>query len=837
MDKFRYYIFTGSDDANKRQCFPVYKDDITLDLEQESNQQFYRKKLSGKIDFIKGDFDFILAQPFQTKYTFVLEMTTDLGITWVEQYRGKFYRTDCNINFDNKRCTVQPDPIDEYSDVMAGLDKEYNLIPLKPVIESMFVKKRPLIQVYIPGQNVVSCFLSGNAWEQDANETTSRPDLVNKYKFALANMLKEIRLTNSGNQVCAGTYTGKMTWTTSGSGTVYQGFLTATDNLAYKMEVQMTFTTSPLFPSAVYASVIRLFDNVVVYDFAKFLDEGDFWENQDFTLDPKNGATGNAFASMSTWSIFVRYLLDVDTINGQATYPLPSDDIVAYNRNYRRAIGYALDVSYLSTNKSVEPTEWGRADDMKYYLPPYSSTGERFYPISRSTWGKVSSLWFQFNILDDIYEVAGRKTYILKDAFPLHSVIDTFLKQFAPGIDHKPTPEYSQFLYGSQNPINNRKFRLYVTQKSNMMLGLYQQPAQKALGTLQQFTNMLRDCFRCFWHIDNGKFIIEHISYYRNGGSYDPDPVIGIDLTKLINIRNGKNWAFATNEITYDKPEMPDRFQFEWMDDVTEVFKGLPIEVLSEYVTPGKNEDISVSYFNSDIDMLMLAPEDASKDGFALLAAVDASALVLNDPIYDGHTSSGNNGLTTPKFELKAGVTDRDCIITAAAFSSGLGNFAPVFYNGDTVIFTGDAEAANSGVKTFNVHIPVDATHVGFTVLDSVTVTLYSVTVPSLNELPFVNININGSSHSAQNGLLAFAKLQPDFYVYDLPAKEVKINDQVTFASGIERKKKQNLNFPSQDIPDPLHLIKTSIGNGQIDKLSLNLHSRNAKTTLKYDTE
>jgi hypothetical protein len=837
MDKFRYFIFTGSDETNKRQCFPVYKDDITLDLEQENNQQFYRNKLSGKIDFIKGDFDFILSQPFQTKYTFILERSTDLCNTWVEQYRGKFYRTDCNINYDNKRCVVQPDPIDEYSDVMAGLDKEYNLIPLKPVIESMFVKKRPLIQVYIPGQTVVSCFLSGNAWEQDANDTTDRNLIVNKYKFALANMLKEIRLTNSGNQVCAGTYTGKMTWEIDPAGTIYKGTLTAEDNLAYKIVVWVTFPSNSIWAGAASATVVRLFDNVEVYKFGKFLDEGDFWENQDFTLEPANGATGQAFASMSTWSIYVRYLLDVDTINGLNTYPLGNDDIVAYNRNYRRAIGYAVDVSYLSTNKSVEPTEWGRADDMKYYLPPYSMTGERFYPISRSTWGKVSSLWFQFNILDPIYEVAGRKTYVLKDAFPLYSVIDTFLKQFAPGIDHKPTPEYSQFLYGSQNPVNNTKFRLYVTQKSNMMLGLYQQPAQKALGTLQQFTNMLRDCFRCFWHIDDGKFIIEHISYYRNGGSYDPDPVIGTDLTTLINIRNSKSWAFNTNEISYDKVEMPDRFQFEWMDDVTEVFKGMPIEVISEYVTPGKNEDVSVSYFNSDVDMLMLAPEDASKDGFALLAAVDASALVLNDPIYDGHTSSGNNGLTTPKFELKAGVTNRSCIITATGYSSGLGNFAPVFYNGDTVIFTGDAETADGSLKTFNVNIPIDATHVGFTVLDNVSITLYGVRIPSLNELPFVHINMNGSDHDVQNGLLAFARLQPDFYVYDLPAKEVKINGNVFFASGVERKKKQSLNFPSQNIPDPLHLIKTNIGNGQIDKLSLNLHSRNAKTTLKYDTE
>ena len=72
-----------------------------------------------------------------------------------------------------------------------------------------------------------------------------------------------------------------------------------------------------------------------------------------------------------------------------------------------------------------------------------------------------------------------------------------------------------------------------------------------------------------------------------------------------------------------------------------------------------------------------------------------------------------------------------------------------------------------------------------------------------------------------------------------MPARNFKINNAQSHAmGGIERKKKQTLNFPAGTTdPNPMQLVKTYIGNGQVDKLSVNLCSRNIKATLKYDTE
>jgi hypothetical protein len=54
---------------------------------------------------------------------------------------------------------------------------------------------------------------------------------------------------------------------------------------------------------------------------------------------------------------------------------------------------------------------------------------------------------------------------------------------------------------------------------------------------------------------------------------------------------------------------------------------------------------------------------------------------------------------------------------------------------------------------------------------------------------------------------------------------------------GIQRGKKQTVQIPLGDtIPDMMKLVRTGLGDGQIEKMSINLSSRVAKTTLKYDT-
>lgn len=711
---------------------PIYKDDLAKEYELETNQRFYRAKLSGKITFVRDDYDYINRQSFDNEFLYCIEKSDDGGRTWFQYFQGKFMKTDCTFTDYDKKVVVQPDAIDDYNDVLAGLEKEYNLITLAPTIQRITINKRPLIQIYVPGDSVVSCFLGGTNWEQDANATTDQNALVQTYHFALCNILKEIQITSNGSPaVIAGLYTGRMA--TGASADVFEGKLYPELNVNYYIYISQQRINGGLPFGIAVVEIRKQSDDTVMFRYQKITQEPFDTLEFDLTAVEGSGATGTMHADMKSYNIYARYLCDVEKINDLNTYPLPADDIVDNNRNYRRAIGYAIDVAFISNNFSDTPTEWGLADNGKYFAPPYSIFGQTFYPIARSTW-RYASLWFGFYLMDWILEEKARKEYTLRDAFPVASCISVLLNQIAPGITHEATAEYSQFLYGGNNPISGLNFRLLVSQKTNIINGEYQQPAQKAPTTLQQFTNMLRDCFKCYWFIEDGKFKIEHIQYFRNGGSYSGGVVLSHDLTKELNLRNGKPWAFNTSEYSFDKVDLPERYQFEWMDDVTAAFEGLPIQVISKYVTPGKVEEINISNFTSDIDMMLLNPGNISSDGFALFAAVPPT--------------SGSQWI-----------------------------------------------------------------------------------------LPFTRQTINGVEYFLQNGYLAFINLQSPYWMYDLPARRVSINGSEVYAYGIERKKKQTFSFPANDDPNPMQLIKTYIGNGQVDKLSVNLCSRSIKTTLKYDTE
>lgn len=260
------------------------------------------------------------------------------------------------------------------------------------------------------------------------------------------------------------------------------------------------------------------------------------------------------------------------------------------------------------------------------------------------------SVWFEYDLGYNTLEEKARKKYILKHSFAISDVIKTLLTQVDPTLHHEATEEYSRFLYGANNPLTAAPFKVFITPKSNILNGEYDQPAKKAETTLSDIFKMLRDTMKLYWFIDGDKLRIEHISYFMSGGSYTGTGTVGIDLTKLRYAKSGQLFTFKTNTVKYDKTDLPSRFEFSWMDDTTNTFAGFPIDVRSNYVQEGKKEDIRVANFSSDVDYMLLSPSDFSSDGFALLGAVQKSGKwelpFVAVPLTD---KSGNNYTVTPQ--------------------------------------------------------------------------------------------------------------------------------------------------------------------------------------------
>ena len=103
-------------------------------------------------------------------------------------------------------------------------------------------------------------------------------------------------------------------------------------------------------------------------------------------------------------------------------------------------------------------------------------------------------------------------------------------------------------------------------------------------------------------------------------------------------------------------------------------------------------------------------------------------------------------------------------------------------------------------------------------------------------KLPYANFNFNGMDHILQNAWVSFMFLQ-QYYMFDMPAQNVEINGVKQVVRGIKKLKTQSIKFPILTDPNLMKLVKTNLGDGTIEKLSINLSSRSANATLKYDTE
>ena len=718
----------------------IWDDKLGLRWAMQSNERFYRQELNGNLTFTGKDYDYIYTQDFETEYTLDLYISRDLGKSWIKLFTGTFAKTDCTFNEDNHTIEVKPNVLDRYTEVLDNMENEYNLIDLFPETVRMQYSKRPMIQVYSPGETVISNFVGSNYWESDVNSTDDGNFLTNTCHFGVAMADISINITTdtaTKPEDIGGIYYGNAIVNSStlpfletiilngGNGKYYlkltANYLLISGSLKYELvrnedsKVLFTYTDS------------NWDYNYNTYDFTMKAVESD--DSSD-TEEPE--VSGNCHCSQSASNIYSRILLDTDTYNNTNTYPLTSDDIIYENLNYHYVYPVTFEVIETTSNTSVEPTKYGKAPNGEYYMPP--ANGE-YYPVAQSTWSYTSK-WMNRDNIPSNLETNATTEYELKDGYLLSSILQKLLAQINPNITHRAEKEYSEVLYGDTNPIGLIKSILIVTPKSNITRGEYKEPAKTAMTTLKQFTDMLKNMLQCYWFIDEeNRFRIEHISWFMNGGTYNGNSsIIGYDLTLLKNIRNSKSWDFAKCEYEFDKDTMPERYTFGWMDDVSMPFMGQPLIVKSKFVQKDRKEEINIANFTSDIDYMLLQPDAISNDGFAIFAA--------SQSIVDG----------TYK----------------------------------TILLT----------KT-----------------------------------------INGITYDLQNGVLSIAQIQDSWWLYNLPAKTVNVNGKDTTVKSIQRKKKQKIVFPIViENVNPYNLIKTNIGNGEIENIEINLSNETAEAQLQYET-
>ena len=636
---------------------PHYKE-IKKKYKKENNQLFFRESLEGKINLFGKDYQIVKNASLEDALYFYIYRNDSILI------KASFNKSDCVFNDTKKSVELKLSYSDKYSKILDKYDNTYDIIKLAPQISPIMLTKRCIIQIYVQGANVVSSYASGSYWETEVSERVDDENLLlNKYFFAKGPRYAEVNINNSpyritnsdiwnaeygtGSIVFRKVYNSGQRLSGIGESSVHlisndvQGGTYSDDHGTtiiglydiYTIEIWsgINGTGTKLYQSELlYAKDVE-FNNAIAIGADKYKMNA-LIELPMMTFYLSNFVTEN--------QIWGRVICDVDSIpDGQGgyiqTYNIPYDDFAVQRQNYKRCIGltgfdsqYSNIQIFQNGSFSEEPTSYGINDFGKYFIPPYTLYGQYFYPLSRNSWANTS-MWVKLGYLDNVesFENMCRtyyKEYWLKDTYHIADVIKAILSKIDPSIKHEKTAEYSQFLYGLSGATASALggCAIYITQKTNVLKGNYDQAAQKAEITFKQIMEMLRDCFRCYWFIDEqNRFRIEHVSYFINGLSYD-DPGIQIDLTSKKDKFNKKEILYSQQETSFDKSDLISRYEFKYMDDATKAMGGdLYIDVKNEYIQKDKKEEININSFSADIDYMLFKPEDFSSDGFALILA------------------------------------------------------------------------------------------------------------------------------------------------------------------------------------------------------------------------
>lgn len=586
---------------------------------KENNQIFFRESLDGKIRLLAEDFKVFDTFTINDSLIFLVDYT-DFQASQI-YYKASLNKTDCIIDYSKRAVELKLSPLDSYTNILNKYENKYNLAKLVPAIEKINLHKRGLIQAYVLGANTVSNFIGGTYWESEVLEVIEDFDTIkNKFQFSYCLSANEFYISGADyDPQIDGVYAG-----TNGIYKNTNGYVCevqqASSAISWYLVIHKEGSSDIIYKSSAYLAQV---DSSNIYFAPEQL------ENVAF-INLKN--TEGEYAAITTafvHHIYTRLLCDVsqvaDSTGTQQTVDLPIDDFTTDSRNFKKCIGLSKIKVYCVAKFTDTPTKYGVNDYGQYFTDKFLSytTGfDRPLPICRNSWVNAS-IWFVYDNFYDITESSIRKKYKLKDCFSTANVIKALLSQIAPTIQHEATAEFSQFLYADDNPVYGpQKFYTYITQKTNILKGDYDQAAQKAEISLKTIMDMLRDCFRCYWYIEGNKLKIEHVKYFNNGGSYTTSAISQFNFITAVDAFNKNKVSYFQSQIEYDKNNLASRYEFNWMDDVTEIFGNVTADIKDVFVAKDKSEAIAISDFTSDIDYMLFNPNSISSDGFALLCPI-----------------------------------------------------------------------------------------------------------------------------------------------------------------------------------------------------------------------
>lgn len=629
-----YSSTTTSEDTSSRVCNPIYGDELATTLTMENGEWFRKRKLEGRLTFVRDDYQWIMSRDFDGSFKLTILCSTD-DANWHEYFSGSFSRANLEIDEDDKKAVLNSlAEENEYNVIDNNKDEQYDLMKIIPESEMKEVRSRvfPAMalvdlgttpvktsDIFCNAPMVAAGFRSENQiteWD-NAFKVSSNPisSLVGIYAEAKIEM-------KDGYTDGDGTYLGQLAYSTSidpiDSDVVYTSLVGVLFQQGSNNYLTITFDGRG-------GGIVlngQLFHNSTEPVWALDMNDSTVFSPQSILLEEV------AAFNYHRISIYLHYITASLLTNSGSLFPNIIDTADYYKR--MSAFNNADNgLQLFISSRTVEQPNGHRLIDgtgeqgttPQYFAPPDDSSD--YIPLSEDNW-HYCSLWYTItpSVSNGLLDPNKAGIVSWSTCWTLGTILNRLLQKITDNkVSFSETTEGSQFLYSTINPVSlDENFTYLFTQKSNVM-----RPSTKGESsarcpvTLDWFLSFLRNALNCFWWLEarNGgtyAFRIEHVEYFRRGGRYSGSNTGLIDLTQIKPLRNflrnnaaAKHLDDCQHKYSYDTTGMTEKYTFSWQGDGgSDTFKGHPMFFRAGWIEKGSSESHEVNNIFADLSWLML---------------------------------------------------------------------------------------------------------------------------------------------------------------------------------------------------------------------------------------
>lgn len=894
--KYKFVVdFTPTDpagEASQRVCSPDYGDDLAVNIEMESDEWYRKRKLEGKLTFKREDYGWIMGRAFDGTFKLTVQSSTDGGATWRPYLEGTFSRANLEIDEDNQNVVLNGlNDGGEYNAIENGKDEEYDLMKIIPDSEAKEVQGdvHPALALVDECHSEISVessdiycggYFQSGGYKSDVDKfwALDKDMRTNPYGRLYAIFAEAKVVMRDASNTDNGSYAGILdysTYTQHGIASMpdFDFYKTSVVGSMYKFVGENIRTIQLSFPRGGTSrdAYLRItlpngeWRNVVIGTMYR---ENTFYSPVSLHID---GSSASTYESVDIRIHYIYASILIPQTAPSAVSLLNKENILETGPYYKYMRPYTSNDLLLIASRNTSETPNGYRmvpeTDGVYFAPP--DNGGYWHPVGEYNW-EYCSLWYYIepSVRGELLNPLNIGTVSWGRCWTLGTCLDRLLRKITNNkVTFDQSVAGSQFLYATVNPLTQGEpFEYLFTQKSNVMRpSLGGESAARCPVTLDWFLEFMRNALNCYWWLDeqNGgtyAFRVEHVEWFRRGGSYTGQMDAQFNLTEIKPLRNfprngpaAKRLDDKLHKYSYDMNGMTEKYLFSWQGDGgSDAFKGNPMFFKAGWVEKGTSESHEVDNIFADLSWLMLnaGTDTASSKNF------EGIFVFSGYRAYDNIEWLENSAPASQVLTLADGVrihVDVDIWMTVP--------------HGVTVFGEVCTDIACRIVDRLDGDGTMRRIHVGFIGRGEVRVNfgtgygdvmihrIHNNLTGNVYAVPNVLNRLTEDGY-LQNGVLAWPWLQCEFLHYDIPAQRwgYRYDDlddldshQAWETTGtVKMRKKQEvpmLPLPTKSDEENLDRgviggLKDSQGQlqtGIVKSATINLGTRNAELTLMYD--